>query len=98
MPRRGNSFEWMEIGAAATELAWDAASVISLRMAKAALGGTGAHQEAVRMCSEKVVSLAELQASLLAGAFGTTPASAVRGTLRHYSSKVAVNRRRLSAP
>ena len=96
MTRRNGATEWMEIGAAATTLAWEAAGVVSLRLTKAAVGGPGAQSEAFTMWSEKVVALAELQASLFAGALGATPASAARGTLRHYSGKVAANRRRLS--
>lgn len=96
MTEGNEAVEWMEIGAAATELAWDAAGVVSLRMAKAASGGPGAQSEAFTMWSEKVVALAELQACLFAGAFGATPAAAARGTLRHYSGKVAANKRRLS--
>ena len=96
MTRRNGAIEWMEIGAAATTLAWDAAGVVSLRLAKTASGGPGAQREVFTMWSEKFVALAELQASLFAGALGETPAAAARGTLRHYSGKVAANRRRLS--
>ena len=96
MTRRNGATEWMEIGAAATTLAWEAAGVVSLRLMKAAVGGPGAQSEVFTMWSEKVVALAELQASLFAGALGATPAAAARGTLSHYSGKVAANRRRLS--
>jgi hypothetical protein len=47
------------------------------------------------MCAEKFTALAELQAQLLMG-LGATPAAAAKTSLKHYSRKVAANRRRLS--
>ena len=94
MPRN-EALEWLEIGAAATALAWESADVIALRMVGAAAGGPRAQKEAVRMVSEKMIALVELQAGLLAGAMGATPTAAARGTLSHYARKVAANRRRL---
>lgn len=94
MPRN-EAAEWLEIGAAATALAWDSADVMSLRMFGAFAGGPGAQKEAVRMVSEKLIAIVELQTRLLTGTMGATPAAAARGTLSHYARKVAANRRRL---
>lgn len=96
MTRRNEALEWVEITTAATALAWEAANVVSLRLAKAAIGGPAARREALTMYSEKVVALAELQLSFLTGGLGATPATAARKTIRHYSRKVSANRRRLS--
>jgi hypothetical protein len=86
----------MEIAAASAALGMESAAVIALRAAGAAFGGPKAVDEAWRMWAEKVVALAELQARLLTGSLGATPASAAKATLNHYRRKVAANRRRLS--
>lgn len=93
--RRSEALEWMEIAAATTALGVESAGVIGLRAAGAALGGSKAAEEAWRMWSEKIIALAELQARLLTGSLGGTPASAARETLKHYRRKVAANQRRL---
>lgn len=93
--RRNETFEWIEIVAATAALSMESAGVIALRMAGAAFGGPDAADEAWRMWSEKVVALAELQARLLTGSLGATPAGAAKATLKHYRRKVAANRRRL---
>src|SRR6185369_13396780 len=87
MMDRNDALEWMEIGAATTTLAWEAAGVVALRMAEAANGGPNAHKEAWRMCSEKAIALAELYAGLLTGSLGATPAAAARETVKHYRRK-----------
>ncbi len=85
----------MEIGTATMTLALESASVIGLRAAKAAKGGPGSTDEAWRMCSEKFIALAELQALMLMGTLGATPTEAAKKSLNHYQRKVAANRRRL---
>jgi hypothetical protein len=92
---RSEAVAWMEIGTATMTLALESAGVIGLRAAKAARGGPSATDEAWRMCAEKFTALAELQAQLLMG-LGATPAAAAKTSLKHYSRKVAANRRRLS--
>ena len=93
--RRSEAVEWLEIATATAALGMESAAVIALRTAGAAFGGAEAADEAWRMWSEKVVALAELQARLLTGSLGATPAGAARATLKHYRRKVAANRRRL---
>ena len=92
---RNETFAWMEIAIATMTLALESAGVVGLRAAKAARGGPSATDEAWRMYSEKFTALAELQARLLMGTLGATPAAAAKGSLKHYRRKVAANRRRL---
>lgn len=94
--RRNEAVEWMEIAAATAALGMESTAVIALRAAGAAFGGPKAVDEAWRMWAEKVVALAELQARLLTGSLGVTPAGAAKQTLKHYRHKVAANKRRLS--
>ena len=93
---RNEAFAWIEIATATMTLAMESAGVVGLRVAKAARGGPSATDEAWRMYSEKFTALAELQARLMTGTLGGTPAAAAKGSLRHYRRKVAANRRRLS--
>lgn len=92
---RNEVSEWLQIAAATMALSMESADVIGLRAIKAAKGGQNAADEAWRMYAEKVTALAELQASLLMGTLGMTPAAAARRSLRHYRRKVRDNRRRL---
>ena len=93
---RSEAFAWLEVAAATMTLALESAGVIGLRAVKAARGGPNATDEAWRMYSEKFTAFAELQARLLRGTLGATPAAAAKGSLKHYRRKVAANRRRLS--
>ena len=92
---RNEALEWIEIANATMRLAFECADVVGLRAAKAAKGGSNATDEAWLMWSEKVQSLAELQARLLLGSMGRTPATTTKRTLTHYRRKVAANRKRL---
>ena len=83
--------EWINIAAATFALGVEAVGVIGLRALKSASGGPTAAEEAWRMYSEKLVTLAEL-----GGSRGTTPAETTRLAVTHYRRKVAANRRRLS--
>lgn len=95
MPRN-EPVEWINIAAATFALGVEAVGVIGLRALKSASGGPTAAEEAWRMYSEKLVTLAELQARFFGGSLGTTPAETTRLAVTHYRRKVAANRRRLS--
>src|ERR1700737_2096811 len=70
-------------------LAFESGNVIGLRMMKMMTGGSGSHDEAYLMVTEKVHALFEAGASLMAG--GT--ASSV---VDRYREHVAANAKRLS--
>ena len=76
-------------------LGMEASTVVGLRVAKMAMGGAAAGDEAQRMVSEKIQSTLELQAALMTGRLGTTPLAGTQKVLRHYRRKVKANRRRL---
>lgn len=92
---RNHGFEWMKIATAATALGMESVDVIGLRLSRVAVGGPKASDEAWRMYSEKAIAIAELQCRFLTGSLGATHAGVIKGTLKHYRSKVAANRRRL---
>jgi hypothetical protein len=50
---------WWKLGLDTTLLAFEAQSVIALRMAKLAAGGSGAQVEAQRMVSEKLLAASD---------------------------------------
>lgn len=87
--------EWMSAGADAWALGIEASTVVGLRMASFAQGGAGADREARRMVAEKIESALQLQAAMLTGRIGATPAGA-RAVVRHYRRKVSANRKRLT--
>jgi hypothetical protein len=70
-------------------LAFESSNVIGLRMMKIMAGGSGSHDEANLMVTEKVQAMLEANASLLAGA----TASSVVDRFREH---VAANAKRLS--
>ena len=76
----------------------DAATVMGLRMMKLAAWDAAAASEAQRMVSEKVDAAMRLQALALRGELGTSAASLMAGSLRHYGQAVRANRRRLARP
>jgi len=86
---------WAKAGFDAGSLGLQAATVAGLRATKIAMGGDAAGYETRLMLSEKLQSALELQTAMMTGALGATPLSGTQGTLRHYSRKVAANRRRL---
>jgi hypothetical protein len=88
---------WMAIGFDAWKLGMDANSVIALRVAKIATGGSAGTVEAELMVAEKMKAAAQLQTAFMTGRLGTTPAVVAKTTLRHYSKKVRANQRRLGA-
>lgn len=79
---------WWGLCADTAMLALESQSVIGLRLAKPAAGGSGAQAEAERMVSEKVLAAGE--AALLIATGGST-AKVTAG----YRRKVRQNRRRL---
>ena len=89
------AFDWVDVAFATTALGVESANVVWLRTLNASRGGPKAANEAWRMVSEKIASLAELQARFLAGSMGNTPSATARATVKHYRRKVAANRRRL---
>lgn len=86
---------WAMAGWDAWALGMESSTVIGLRMAKLAMGGPAASEEAARMLTEKMQSALELQGKLITGQLGTTPLASTRKTLRHYRRKVQANRKRL---
>ncbi len=80
---------WWTVGYDAALLAMEAQTVIGLRLAKLAAGGTAAQAEAQRMVSEKVMAAGE--AAILV-ATGGSAANVIAG----YRRKVRANQRRLS--
>ncbi|MGA2998294.1 hypothetical protein [Bradyrhizobium sp.] len=70
-------------------LAFESGNVIGLRMMKIMSGGSGSHDEANLMVTEKVQAMIEASASLLSGA----TASSVVDRFREH---VAANAKRLS--
>lgn len=89
---------WMKAGMDMWMLGAEAGTVMALRMARIAAGGSAGTAEVELMVTEKVRAAIELQTRLLTGALGVTPLGATQGTLKHYRRKVAANNRRLSKP
>jgi len=86
---------WASAGIDAWALGMEASTVVGLRVARMAMGGPGASDEAQLMLSEKIQSTLELQAAMMTGRLGTTPLAGTRKVLGHYRRKVKANRRRL---
>ena len=86
---------WLTAGFDLWMLGAEAASVMALRTARIAAGGTAGAAEAELMVTEKVRAAIELQTRLMTGALGTTPLGATKASVKHYRRKVAANRRRL---
>jgi hypothetical protein len=82
---------------ALTRFAFEAQTVIALRMWRLATGGALARREAARMVVEKGTALTMAQwsaAAALAG--GRTPRTAAKRAFGTYQRAVSKNRRRLS--
>lgn len=84
------------LGMDAWLLGAEAASVIALRSAKMALGGTDAQLEAQRMVAEKAEAAWDLGVLFATGGLGQRPETIARRTVAHYGKRVRANRRRLS--
>jgi len=89
---------WMKAGMDMWMLSAEAGTVMALRTARIANGGSAGAAEAELMMTEKVRAAIELQTRLMTGALGVTPLGATQGTLKHYQRKVAANNKRLSRP
>lgn len=76
----------------------EAASVMALRGARIALGGSAGQLEAERMVAEKAEAAWELGLALATGGLGIHPETIARRTVAHYGKRVRANRRRLSRP
>lgn len=86
---------WIGASMDAWTLGMEASTVIGLRVAKLAMGGTDAEGEARRMVSEKMQSAYELQMAMMTGQLGASPVAGARKVIRHYRRKVKANKRRL---
>lgn len=87
---------WLRIGFDAWALAFEASSVIGLRVLKIAAGGPSADAETRRMVSEKLETGVALQMKAFQGRLGLTAPSVAAKTLLHVRRKVRANRKRLA--
>lgn len=87
---------WLDIGLDAWMLGAEASTVIALRSAKLAMGGTSAWTEAQRMVTEKGAAGVELGMALATGRMGASAERIAHGTVAHYRRRVRANRRRLT--
>lgn len=90
--------DWIKAGMDMWMLGAEAGTVMALRTARIAAGGSAGAAEAELMMTEKVRAAIKLQTRLMTGALGVTPLGATQGTLKHYRRKVSANNRRLSRP
>lgn len=86
---------WAGLALDSWQLAWEASTVIGLRLAKFASLSPDSATEAQRMVQEKAEAVAELQRKAMTGALGTSPPAAARKAIAHYRKAVGANRRRL---
>jgi hypothetical protein len=87
---------WFGLSMQGARLAWDAQTVIALRLMRLGLGGTKARSEAQRMVTEKFAALAEAQARAAAAVMtGQSGQRAAKKVLSVYQKRVRRNRRRL---
>ena len=89
--------DWFAAGMDAWSLGSEASTVIALRTARIAMGGSGALAETSLMFAEKMRAGFELQGAALTGRLGTAPAGATRKAIGLYRRKGRANRRRLAA-
>lgn len=88
--------DWFDAGMDAWSLGTEASTVMALRTARIAMGGSGALVETNLMFAEKMQAGFELQIAALTGRLGTAPAGATRKAIGLYRRKVRANRRRLT--
>lgn len=86
---------WIKAGVDLWMLGVEAGTVMTLRMARIAAGGSAGAAETDLMVPEKVRAAIDLQTRLMTGALGFTPLGVVQGSVTHYRRKVAANRKRL---
>lgn len=87
---------WTGLAFDSWRLAWEASTVIGLRLAKFASLSPDSPAEAQRMVQEKVKAAIDLQRKAMTGALGTTPPAAARKAVAQYRKAVGANRRRLT--
>lgn len=88
--------EWFGASIDAWALGTEASTVMALRTARIAMGGSAAVDEFNLMFTEKMAATFELQAAAMTGRLGTAPARATRKAIDFYRGKVRANRRRLA--
>jgi hypothetical protein len=86
---------WWSLGLESWRLGMDATSVIAMRSAKIAAGGSAAARESQLMVAEKLTAAAEIQLALMTVGLGNSPQAISRNIVRAYGAKVRKNRRRL---
>ena len=90
---------WLTLSMRNAWLAWEAQSVITLRLMRLALGGPKAQSEAKRMVIDKFAALAEAQAAATMAALTGQRSHRVAGKVFSvYRKRVRRNRRRLAKP
>lgn len=88
---------WFTLVSKTVFLGFQAQNVIALRLIRLAAGGTPSQAEAVRMVTEKVAALAEVQIiGATAAITGQSADVTAVKILRKYKKRVGANRRRLS--
>jgi hypothetical protein len=88
---------WFGLSLQAARLAWEAQTVMALRMMRMAAGGAQGRSETSRLVTEKVAALVEAQAAATVGAVqGKSGPVVARKVLNVYKKRVRGNRRRLS--
>ncbi|MEG3143478.1 hypothetical protein U1839_02315 [Sphingomonas sp. RT2P30] len=88
--------EWFGAGVDAWALGTEASTVMALRTARIAMGGSAALDEFQLMFTEKMAASLELHAAAMSGRLGAAPARATRKAIGFYRGKVRANRRRLA--
>jgi hypothetical protein len=88
--------DWFDAGMDAWSLSSEASTVMALRTARIAMGGSGAMAETQLMFAEKMQATFELQVAAMSGQLGSAPAGATRKAIGFYRRKVRANRRRLT--
>ena len=88
--------DWFDAGMDAWSLGSEASTVMALRTARIAMGGSDALAETRLMFAEKMQASFELQVAAMTGRLGTAPAGATRKAIGFYRRKVRANRQRLA--
>jgi hypothetical protein len=87
---------WFGPSLLGAQLAWEAQSVMALRLMRLGLGGAQAHSEAQRMVREKIAALMEAQSAAATAALTSADnRRIVKKVMSVYQRRVRRNRRRL---
>lgn len=89
---------WMKSGFDFWMLGAEAGTVMMLRTARIAAGGSTGAAEAELMVTEEIRAALELQTRLITGALDISALGTTQGTLKHSRDKVTANNKRLSRP